>query len=61
MRRQAHGKKPDPIGLFCFTPPPAERPELDQSGAHVNGYLSTLPSRAVPVERLHQAAQGAQP
>lgn len=32
----------------------------DYSGIHVAEYLTTLPPRAVLVERLHQAAQRAQ-
>jgi hypothetical protein len=33
---------------------------LDRSGIHVAEYLTTLPPRAVLVERLQQAAQRAQ-
>jgi hypothetical protein len=34
--------------------------ELDKSGIHVAEYLTTLPPRAVLVERLHQTTQRAQ-
>ncbi|WP_028217920.1 PDDEXK nuclease domain-containing protein [Paraburkholderia oxyphila] len=51
-----------PLGIILCTGKKSEQIELlelDKSGIHVGEYLTTLPSRAVLVERLHRAAQRA--
>ena len=61
-----HEREPDeasPLGIILCTGKKTEQIELlelDKSGIHVAEYLTTLPPRAVLVERLRQAAQRAQ-
>jgi len=61
-----HEREPEeasPLGIILCTGKKSEQIELlelDKSGIHVAEYLTTLPPRAVLVERLHQAAQRAQ-
>jgi len=52
-----------PLGIILCTGKKSEQIELlelDKSGIHVAKYLTTLPPRAMLVERLHQATQRAQ-
>jgi YhcG PDDEXK nuclease domain len=61
-----HEREPEeasPLGIILCTGKKSEQIELlelDKSGIHVAEYLTTLPPRAVLVERLHQATQRAQ-
>lgn len=61
-----HEREPDeasPLGIILCTGKKSEQIELlelDKSGIHVAEYLTTLPSRAMLVERLQQATQRAQ-
>lgn len=61
-----HEREPEeasPLGIILCTGKKSEQIELlelDKSGIHVAEYLTTLPPRAMLVERLHQAAQRAQ-
>ncbi|WP_416400545.1 PDDEXK nuclease domain-containing protein [Alicycliphilus denitrificans] len=61
-----HEREPEeasPLGIILCTGKKSEQIELlelDKSGIHVAEYLTTLPSRAVLVERLHQATERAQ-
>ncbi len=60
-----HEREPDeasPLGIILCTGKKSEQIELlelDKSGIHVAEYLTTLPPRAVLVERLQQATQRA--
>ncbi|WP_193074146.1 PDDEXK nuclease domain-containing protein [Pseudomonas sp. FME51] len=61
-----HEREPEeasPLGIILCTGKKSEQIELlelDKSGIHVAEYLTTLPPRAVLVERLQQATQRAQ-
>ncbi len=61
-----HEREPEeasPLGIILCTGKKSEQIELlelDRSGIHVAEYLTTLPPRAVLVERLQQAAKRAQ-
>lgn len=61
-----HEREPaeaSPLGIILCTGKKSEQIELlelDKSGIHVAEYLTTLPPRAVLVERLHQATHRAQ-
>lgn len=61
-----HEREPgeaSPVGIILCTGKKREQVELlelDKSGIHVAEYLTTLPPRAVLVERLQQATQRAQ-
>ncbi|MFG0542994.1 YhcG family protein [Pseudomonas sp. YQ_5] len=61
-----HEREPEeasPLGIILCTGKKSEQIELlelDKSGIHVAEYLTTLPPRAVLVDRLHQATQRAQ-
>ncbi|MCC7489102.1 MAG: DUF1016 family protein [Gammaproteobacteria bacterium] len=61
-----HEREPDeapPLGIILCTGKKREQIELlelDKSGIHVAEYLTTLPPRALLVERLQQATQRAQ-
>lgn len=61
-----HEREPEeasPLGIILCTGKKSEQIELlelDKSGIHVAEYLTTLPPRAVLVERLHEATQRAQ-
>lgn len=61
-----HEREPEeasPLGIILCTGKKREQIELlelDKSGIHVAEYLTTLPPRAVLVERLQQAAKRAQ-
>lgn len=60
-----HEREPDeasPLGIILCTGKKSEQIELlelDKSGIHVAEYLTTLPPRAVLVDRLQQATQRA--
>lgn len=60
-----HEREPEeasPLGIILCTGKKSEQIELlelDKSGIHVAEYLTTLPPRAVLVERLHQATRRA--
>ena len=61
-----HEREPEealPLGIILCTGKKSEQIELlelDKSGIHVAEYLTTLPPRAVLVDRLHQATRRAQ-
>ncbi len=61
-----HEREPEetsPLGIILCTGKKREQIELlelDKSGIHVAEYITTLPPRAMLVERLHQATQRAQ-
>jgi predicted nuclease of restriction endonuclease-like (RecB) superfamily len=62
-RHEREPNEASPLGIILCTGKKSEQIELlelDKSGIHVAEYLTTLPPRAVLVERLQQAAQRAQ-
>lgn len=61
-KHEREQKEASPLGIILCTGKKSEQIELlelDKSGIHVAEYLTTLPPRAVLVERLHQATQRA--
>ena len=61
-KHEREQEEASPLGIILCTGKKSEQIELlelDKSGIHVAEYLTTLPPRAVLVERLHQATQRA--
>lgn len=62
-RYEREPEEASPLGIILCTGKKSEQIELlelNKSGIHVAEYLTTLPPRAVLMERLHQAARRAQ-